>query len=74
MKKFILVFAGFLITLGIGAQGNKNLAELLGYPGDSKLLIIHADDMGLSHSVNTACIKAFDIKGITSGSIMVLCP
>jgi chitin disaccharide deacetylase len=74
MKKFILVFAGFLITLGIGAQGIKNLAELLGYPGDSKLLIIHADDMGLAHSVNTACIKAFDNKGITSGSVMIPCP
>lgn len=47
---------------------------MLGYPGDSKLLIIHADDMGLSHSVNTACIKAFNDKGITSGSIMVPCP
>lgn len=74
MKKFILVFASFLITICISSQGNKNLAELLGYPGDSKLLIIHADDMGLSHSVNTACIKAFDNKGITSGSIMVPCP
>jgi predicted glycoside hydrolase/deacetylase ChbG (UPF0249 family) len=74
MKKFILAFACFLITLSLSSQNNKNLAELLGYSGDSKLLIIHADDMGLSHSVNTACIRAFDDKGITSGSIMVPCP
>lgn len=74
MKKLILVFTSLLITLSISSQGNKNLAELLGYPRDSKLLIIHADDMGLAHSVNTACIKAFDNKGITSGSIMVPCP
>jgi chitin disaccharide deacetylase len=74
MKKLILVFASLLITLSISSQGNKNLAELLGYPGDSRLLIIHADDMGLAHSVNTACISAFDKKGITSGSIMVPCP
>lgn len=74
MKKLILVFTSLLITLSISSQPGKNLAEMLGYPGDSKLLIIHADDMGLSHSVNTACIKAFDIKGITSGSIMVPCP
>jgi chitin disaccharide deacetylase len=63
-----------LITLSLNSQSNKNLAELLGYPRDTKLLIIHADDMGLAHSVNTACIKAFDNKGITSGSIMVTCP
>ncbi len=74
MKKLILVLTSLLITLSISSQGNKNLAEMLGYPGDSKLLIIHADDMGLSHSVNMACIRAFENKAITSGSIMVPCP
>ena len=74
MKKIILVFICLLITLSISSQSGKNLAELLGYPRDSKLLIIHADDMGLAHSVNMACIKAFDNKSITSGSIMVPCP
>jgi len=74
MKKLILLFASLLIALNINSQVNKNLAELLGYPRDSKLLIIHADDMGLAHSVNMACIKAFDNKSITSGSIMVPCP
>ena len=74
MKKLILVLTSLLITLNISSQGNKNLAEMLGYPGDSKLLIIHADDMGLSHSVNMACIRAFENKAITSGSIMVPCP
>jgi hypothetical protein len=73
MKKLIFILTGLFITLSIFSQGNKNLAEMLGYPRDSKLLIIHADDMGLAHSVNTACIKAFNNKGITSGSIMVPC-
>ncbi len=74
MKKNILVLVSLMLSLIINAQGNKNLAELLGYPKDSKLLIIHADDMGLAHSVNTASIIAFENKGITSGSIMVPCP
>jgi hypothetical protein len=74
MKKTILFLAGILLSVLINAQVNKNLAELLGYPKDSKLLIIHADDMGLSHSVNTACIKAYESNSITSGSIMVPCP
>jgi len=74
MKKYLLSLTGILLAICINAQDSRNLAELLGYPGDSKLLIIHADDMGLSHSVNLATIKAFDSKGITSGSIMAPCP
>jgi len=73
-KKFVLILTCFLFTLSVISQNNKNLAELLGYPKDSKLLIIHADDMGLAQSVNAATIKAFDSKGITSGSIMMPCP
>jgi chitin disaccharide deacetylase len=74
MKKFIIILSGIVMAFSLSAQDNKNLAELLGYPRDSKLLIIHADDMGLSHSVNMACIKAFENKGISSGSIMLTCP
>ena len=74
MKRLLLVLTSLLITISLSSQVNKNLAEMLGYPRDSKLLIIHADDMGLAHSVNTACIKAFENMGITSGSIMVPCP
>ncbi len=75
MKKILFLFTGLLITFTIFSQeNNKNLAELLGYPRETKLLIIHADDMGLSNSVNMACIKAFESKSITSGSIMTPCP
>jgi len=74
MKKILLTIISVLITLISGAQNGKNLAELLGYPKDSKLLIIHADDLGLSKSTNDAVIKAFDARGITSGSIMMPCP
>lgn len=73
-KRIALFLAAILISLSVLPQESRNLAQMLGYPADAKLLIIHCDDMGLSHSVNTAFIKAIENKAITCGSIMVPCP
>lgn len=56
------------------AIGQQTLAEKLGYAADAKLLIVHADDIGLAQSVNAATSDAFASGAITSGSIMVPCP
>ena len=66
-----------LLVLGlftIAKAQNTSVAERLGYDQDSRLLILHADDIGLAHSVNDATIKAFEESGISSASIMVPCP
>ncbi len=41
---------------------------------DAKRLIIHADDLGFSHSVNAASIEALERRAIDSASLMVPCP
>jgi hypothetical protein len=70
-----LIISFFLISsLGSIAQDQPSLAQKLGYAPDAKLLIIHADDIGLTQSVNQASIIAYENRGISSGSIMVPCP
>lgn len=65
----------FLISTLNSLMGqSKTIAERLGYPADSKLLIIHADDLAVAHSEDAASFDALDKGAVTSASIMVPCP
>jgi len=63
-----LVFAS-----GHARAQNKTVAERLGYAADSKLLIVHADDLAVAHSVDAASFDALNKNAVTSASIMVPC-
>jgi predicted glycoside hydrolase/deacetylase ChbG (UPF0249 family) len=70
----MLLFALLLFgTNSVAQQSSKTIAERLGYPADAKLLIVHADDLGVAHTVNDASIKAFASGLVNSGSIMMPC-
>jgi chitin disaccharide deacetylase len=69
------VVATFFLVIGTnGHAQTKTIAERLGYPADAKLLIIHADDLAVAHSVDAASFDALDKNAVTSASVMVPCP
>jgi len=75
MQYRMLAAAVLFLALATGnarAQ-NKTVAERLGYSPAAKLLIIHADDLAVAHSVDDASFDALDKNAVTSASIMVPC-
>ncbi len=55
-------------------SSQSSIVEKLGYDSTARLLILHADDLGLSHAQNQASIAGFEKDMVNSGSIMVPCP
>ncbi len=65
--------ATLLVASTVHAQ-TRTIAERLGHPANSKLLILHADDLGVAHSENAASLDALDKGVINSASIMIPTP
>ena len=53
-------------------QTQENLATQLVYKADVRLLIIHADDLGVSHSEDIASIQAIENVSANSSDAMIL--
>ena len=74
MQPRLWLSAVLLLVASTLAAQTKTVAERLGYPADAKLVILHADDLGVAHSVNAASFDALDKGAISSASIMMPTP
>src|SRR4051812_24473812 len=72
-KLRVILFCSLLSAFPLRLS-SQTLVERLGYPADTKLIVVHADDLGETHSVNAAAIKALEGRTINSASLMVPCP
>jgi len=71
MKHLLLLSLIFVSSL---LYSQQSLNARLGYPEDAKLLIIHSDDVGVSHSENMGTFQAIEKGVVNSGSVMMPCP
>ena len=67
-------FLALLFFVPFTMKAQENLATRLGYPADARMLIIHADDLGVSHSENIASISAIEKGSVNSASVMMPTP
>src|SRR4051812_13430635 len=70
---FRSTLASLLLTSALQAQ-TRSIAERLGHSAGSKLLILHADDLGVAHSENAASFDALDRGAVNSASVMMPTP
>ena len=81
-KIHLMIFSLFLlascdnksISVNVPQIDGKNWAEKLGYPVDSKVVMLHADDIGMCSEANEAVIPYLLNDQIQSASAMVPCP
>ena len=76
MNKFTcaLLLLGCFLFAHTTDTSAQTLADRLGYPPGTKLIIVHADDLGETHAVNAAAIQSLEAGVINSASMMVPCP
>jgi chitin disaccharide deacetylase len=66
--------ASFLFACFTGSAGADTWADRLGYPAGSKVLILHADELGLSYETNAAGVKLLESGAVHSAAAMAPAP
>ncbi len=73
--EFKALFIGAFILMTCEAlASDATFAERLGWKANDVVVILHVDDVGMSHSSNLGAIEAIEKGAATSFSIMMPCP
>ena len=72
MKRLVILIV-FIVSLGGAAVAQDTYAEKLGWPKGARVLMIHADDAGMSHASNLGVFATLEAGTVTSASIMMPC-
>ena len=74
MNRFAFISALIALLLPQTTRAEKTFAERLGWPPNAVVVILHVDDVGMSHSSNLGAIETVEKGVATSWSVMMPCP
>jgi len=69
----VLGLSTFLMAAIPNAMSESQILEKLGLPQETRALVIHADDAGMSWAADAATVEAMEKGVVTCGSAMVPC-
>lgn len=73
-RRFLVVLAGLLLGADVAPLRAQTWAERLGYPPGKRVLILHADDIGMCFEANEAAKRYLSAGDIQSAAAMAPCP
>jgi len=71
---FVAIVLGAVLSAATAFSAEKTFAERLGWKASDVVVILHVDDVGMSHSSNLGAIEATGKGVATSFSMMMPCP
>ena len=74
MKRFVVIPMLLSLLLAPTLRAEKTFAERLGWKPNDVVVILHVDDVGMSHSSNLGAIETVEKGVATSWSVMMPCP
>jgi hypothetical protein len=76
VRNWLAIGAAVAVVLSCwrNAQAAETWAERLGYPSGAKVVMLHADDIGMCYEANAAGKSYLEAGQIQSASAMVPCP
>ncbi len=73
-KCLVVLGVLFAAAFGSAAEETQTYAERLGWGAEDRVLMIHSDDIGMSHATNQATIESLEKGIVTSISVMMPTP